>query len=186
MVITYKIHRCMNQPGEIASPARAQVNKDNEYFLVPVRALEFKLAKRVRQSRPASSCSFSKLRLNLVLTHGIPLYFRGGIHVFITPTTIGPVPTLLGHAIAYRWRELPKVRRHRASSPLGSCSNGCCLSRFYHEPLNVRLSFPTPTIVSGHMRYSKSSIGDGYVSSSVLYLVSGCSPVVLPKYVLCI
>ena len=30
---------------------------------------------------------------------------------------IGSVPSLLGHAIAYRWRSLPSVRRHRASKP---------------------------------------------------------------------
>ena len=31
------------------------------------------------------------------------------------PYVIGSVPGLLGHAIAYRWRSLPRVRRHRAS-----------------------------------------------------------------------
>ena len=36
------------------------------------------------------------------------------------PYAIGSVPSLLGHAIAYRWRSLPKVRRHRASKPQGS------------------------------------------------------------------
>ena len=33
---------------------------------------------------------------------------------------IGSVPSLLGHAIAYRWRSMPRVRRHRASKPQGS------------------------------------------------------------------
>ena len=36
------------------------------------------------------------------------------------PYAIGSVPSLLGHAIAYRWRSLPSVRRHRASKPQGS------------------------------------------------------------------
>ena len=36
------------------------------------------------------------------------------------PYAIGSVPSLSGHAIAYRWRPLPKVRRHRASKPQGS------------------------------------------------------------------
>ena len=35
------------------------------------------------------------------------------------PYAIGLVPSLSGHAIAYRWRSLPKVRRHRASKPQG-------------------------------------------------------------------
>ena len=35
----------------------------------------------------------------------------------------------------------------RASSPQGSSSNGCCcLFRHHHVPINVRLSFPIPTI----------------------------------------
>ena len=36
------------------------------------------------------------------------------------PYAIGSVPSLLGHAIAYRLRSLPIVRRHRASKPQGS------------------------------------------------------------------
>ena len=36
------------------------------------------------------------------------------------PYAIGSVPSLSGHAIAYRWRLLPRVRQHRASKPQGS------------------------------------------------------------------
>ena len=36
------------------------------------------------------------------------------------PYAVGSVRTLSGHAIAYRWRSLPRVRRHRASKPQGS------------------------------------------------------------------
>ena len=36
------------------------------------------------------------------------------------PYAIGSVPRLSGHAIAYRWRSPPRVRRHRASKPQGS------------------------------------------------------------------
>ena len=36
------------------------------------------------------------------------------------PYAIGSVSSLSGHAIAYRWRSLPRVRRHRASKPQGS------------------------------------------------------------------
>ena len=36
------------------------------------------------------------------------------------PYAIGSVPSLSGHALAYRWRSLPKVRQHRASKPQGS------------------------------------------------------------------
>ena len=34
--------------------------------------------------------------------------------------TIGSISSLSGHAVAYRWRSLPRVRRHRASKPQGS------------------------------------------------------------------
>ena len=36
------------------------------------------------------------------------------------PYAIGSVPSLSGHAVAYQWRSLPRVRRHRASKPQGS------------------------------------------------------------------
>ena len=36
------------------------------------------------------------------------------------PYAIGSVPSLSGHAIAYRWRSPPRVRRHRASKRQGS------------------------------------------------------------------
>ena len=36
------------------------------------------------------------------------------------PYAIGSVPSLSGHAVAYRWRSLQRVRRHRASKPQGS------------------------------------------------------------------
>ena len=36
------------------------------------------------------------------------------------PCAIGSVPSLSGHAIAYRWRSLPRVHRHGASKPQGS------------------------------------------------------------------
>ena len=56
------------QPGKAANPARGQPNRENEHFPVPVRALEFGLARLVQHSRPASTCSFSiLLRLNMVL-----------------------------------------------------------------------------------------------------------------------
>ena len=33
---------------------------------------------------------------------------------------IGRVPSLSGHAVEYRWRSLPRVRRNRVSKPQGS------------------------------------------------------------------
>ena len=39
---------------------------------------------------------------------------------FKPPYAIGSVPSLSGHAVAYRWRSPPRVRRHRGSKPQGS------------------------------------------------------------------
>ena len=54
-------HTCskgMDQLGKVANPpARGQLNRESIYFPVRVRAREIGLARRVRQSRPASACS---------------------------------------------------------------------------------------------------------------------------------
>ena len=36
------------------------------------------------------------------------------------PYAIGSVPSLSCHSIAYRWRSMPRVHRHRANKPQGS------------------------------------------------------------------
>ena len=45
VVITYT--KSIDQPGDVANPARGQLNRENEYSPVPVRAWEFGLAIRV-------------------------------------------------------------------------------------------------------------------------------------------
>ena len=112
------------------------------FFSGPIRARESGLTEQGRPSRPASACLLSTLVLNLVLTHGIPPTFRGGVHIFIPPTAIGPVPSLPGYAIAYRRRALQRVRRYRPSSPQGSSSNGYCFSGITVDQFFMRLSFP--------------------------------------------
>ena len=67
--------------------------------------------------------------------HTYNTYIHGGMYVIVCihgytysksiylkpPHAIGPVPSLSGHAMAYRWRSLPRVRRHsRANEPQGS------------------------------------------------------------------
>ena len=108
----------MDQPGKVANPARGQLNRENDIPLSP--CVPEKLVSRDGFSRPVPRQPLiSILRLNLVLTYGIPPEFRGGVHMK-PPYAIGSVPSLSGHAIAYRWRSLPRVRRHRASKPQGS------------------------------------------------------------------
>ena len=45
----------MDEPGKVVNPARGQLNRENEYFPVRVRAREFGLTRRVRQSRLTSA-----------------------------------------------------------------------------------------------------------------------------------
>ena len=63
------------------------------------------------------------LRLNLVLTTEFLPNFATTASIYLLfkpPYAIGPVPSFSGHAIAYQWRSLPGVSRHRASEPQGS------------------------------------------------------------------
>ena len=100
----------------------------------------------VRPSYPASAWSFSTLRLNLVLTHGVPTAFHGGVHLLTPPMVIGSVSSLSGHTIAYRWRSLPRVRRHKASSLQDISSNLCCNSGLARRTILCASLFPHPLV----------------------------------------
>ena len=110
----------MDQPGKVANPARGQLNRENKISFPCPRACLRIWSRETGSAVPSRvSLLISILRLNLVLTCGIAPEFRGGVHMK-PPYAIGSVPSLSGHAIAYRWRSLPRVRRHRASKPQGS------------------------------------------------------------------
>ena len=113
--------KSMVHPGKVANPARGQLNRENEIFPRPRSCLRIWSRETGSAVPPRVSLLISILRLNPVLTYGIPPDFRGGVHLFISkpPYSIGSVPSLSGHAIAYRWRSLPRVRQHRASKPQG-------------------------------------------------------------------
>ena len=55
-----------------------------------------------------------------MLTAFLPSSAAASIYLFKPPYAIGSVPSLSGHSIAYRWRSLLRVCRHRASKPQGS------------------------------------------------------------------
>ena len=70
----------MDQPGKVANPARGQLNKENNILLSP--CVPENLVSRDGFSRPVPrQLLISILRLNLVLTYGIPPEFRGGVHL---------------------------------------------------------------------------------------------------------
>ena len=123
------MHVVSRSTGKVAYSGRGQLNRENEHLPVPF-APENLVSRdwfgRPVPRQPAHSPHQSSI-INLVLTHGIPPDFRGGVHFFKPSYAIWSVSSFSGHAIAYRWRSLSRVRRHRASSPQGSSSNGCCL-----------------------------------------------------------
>ena len=109
----------MDQPGKVANPARGQLNRENNIPLSP--CVPENLVSRDGFSRPVPR---QPDPLHTQAESGA--YLRDSSRVprrrpFMKPPyAIGSVPSLSGHAIAYRWRSLPRVRRHRASKPQGS------------------------------------------------------------------
>ena len=63
----------MDQPGKVANPARGQLNWET-CLIIWSRESGSAVPSRV-------SLFISILRLNLVLTYGIPPGFRGGVHL---------------------------------------------------------------------------------------------------------
>ena len=108
-----------------------------------------------------------------------PISAAASIYLFKPPYVIGSVPSESGHAIAYRWRSLPRVRWHRASSPQGNSSNGSRHFGGHHGSINGRLSFPTPTIGMGgyvqdkvyKMPYDRALEVIGYFDSVVTFAI---------------
>ena len=126
LVWSHTYSKRMDQPGKVASPARGQLNrKKNENFpAVRVPFVSENLASRDGfGSRPVP-----RQPVHLHTQGESGAYLRDSSRVprrrpFIyskPPHAIGSVPSLSGHAIAYRWRPLPRVRRHEASKPQGS------------------------------------------------------------------
>ena len=76
MVFTYS--KSMDQPGKVANPARGQLNRE-KMFPCPRACLRI-WSRETGSAVPSRvSLLISILRLNLVLTYGIPPEFRGGV-----------------------------------------------------------------------------------------------------------
>ena len=116
----HHIKQSMDQPGKIANnPAHGQLNRENNIPLSP--CVPENLVLRDGFSRPVPR---QPAHLHTQAESGA--YLRDSSRVprrrpFMKPPyAIGSVPSLLGRAIAYRWRSVPRVRRHKASKPQGS------------------------------------------------------------------
>ena len=112
--------KSMDQPGKAASPARGHLNRENEYSPVRVRALEFGLARRVRQSRPASACSSPYSGLIWCLLTGFLPSSAASIYSFITAIRHRVSPEFIGSRNCVPMAFTAKSPRHGASKPQGS------------------------------------------------------------------
>ena len=71
----------MDQPGKVANPARGQLNRETSIPLSPCVPENLVSRDRFSRSVPHVSLLISILRLNLVLTYGIPPELRGGVYL---------------------------------------------------------------------------------------------------------
>ena len=113
--------KSMKQPGKVANPAHGQLNREN-YSSPPVFAPESSVSRDGFDSpvphQPAHLHTQAESGAYLRDSSRVP---RRRPYINIKPPyAIGSVPSKSGHAIAYRWRSLPRIRRHRASIPQGS------------------------------------------------------------------
>ena len=82
--------------------------------------------------------------INLVLTHGLlSPGFREGVHLYRQPPLGQSPESSVNNVIPYRWRFPPRVHRQGAKLPQGSLSDGRCLFRKPHGPINMHLSLTT-------------------------------------------
>ena len=78
-MVTHMARVWINRAGKVASPARGQLNRKKCIFPCPRSCL--RIWSRETDSAVPSRVSLliSILRLNLVLTYGIPPEYRGGV-----------------------------------------------------------------------------------------------------------
>ena len=143
----------MDQPGMVANPARGQLKRENVCFFSPSLVAPENLVSRDRFDRPvprpASACSFSARRLNLVCLLAGFLPLSVGVHLSIYYLYHQP-PS--GQSRVY---DAPQVhtdgvhcRESAGTGPVVLIKvvlvTGAALAESHHGPINVRLSFPTP------------------------------------------
>ena len=134
----HHIWQSMDQSCKVANPARGQLNRENEH--APGR-MNMPLSPYVPEnlvSRDGFSRPVPRQPAHLHTQAESGAYLRDSSRVprrrpfiyFKPPHPIGSVPSLSGHAIAYRWRSLPRVRRHGVIKAQGMIvPNECCLGR---------------------------------------------------------
>ena len=121
-------------------------------LVVPVRAWEFGLARRVRPSRPASACSLHTQAESGAYLRDSSRFQRRRPFMHLNRHT----PS--GQSRVYRVTQLRTDGVHCLESdgtgPVNPkvVPNGCYFLEGHRGPLNMRLSFPHPPLVwSGHV-----------------------------------
>ena len=93
--------KSMAQPGKVANPARGQLDMEIDIFLCPRSRLIIRSRETCSSVPSRVSLPISILRLNLVLTNGIPPEFRDGVQLFVVPY-LSPRRDILFALLGYR------------------------------------------------------------------------------------
>ena len=123
-IVTYIYSKSIDHPGMVANPARGQLNREKYQNNIALSAF----APESLVSRDGFGSPVPRQPAHLHTQAESGAYLRDSSRVprrrsFVhlkPPYAIGSVPSLSGHTIAYRWRSLPRVRRHMASKLQGS------------------------------------------------------------------
>ena len=113
--------KSMDQPGKVANPACGQLTEK-----IDISLFAFAPENLVSRDGFGSLVPRQPAHLHTQAETGAYLRYPSRVRrrrsfIYLKPSyAIGPIPCLSGHAIAYRWRSLPRVRRHRASKAQGS------------------------------------------------------------------
>ena len=120
MVITHS-KSSIDQPGKVANPARGQLNRKSGNSLSAFVPENFVSRDGFRSPFPRQPAHLHTHAESGAYLRDFSRVPRRRPFIYLKPPyAIGSVPNLSGHAIAYRWRSLPRVRRHRDSKPQGS------------------------------------------------------------------
>ena len=109
----------MDQPGKVANPARGQLAREIGISL-SMFAPENSVSRDGFGSPVPRQPDHLRAESGAYLRDSSRVPLRRQFIYYKPPYAIGSVPSLSGHAIAYRWLSLPIVRRDRTSNPQGS------------------------------------------------------------------
>ena len=166
--------KSMYQPGKVANPARGQLNREN--ISLSAFAPE-NLASRDGFGSPVlrqPAHLHTQVKSGAYLRDSSRVPRRRPFIYLKPPYAIGSVPSLSGKAIAYRWRSLPRVRRHRASKPQGSSEQVLPWQVTMDQSICASLSHTHYWYEVGTLKVPAVSLGD-YVAVARIAMIHGVS-----------